>query len=148
MRRLAVDIDLLTEALESHDFDSAWVLDLDTGDVIPVFDPAVTGDSETSDEVERNPNRYLPIEPITSHESFGIMERFAAELAPGEAQSSLLEALQRRHPFREFKASLAEFPDLRERWFQYHDLRLKAIAEEWLEANSVKASPPSRQKRT
>jgi len=150
MRHLAVDMEMLTMALESHDLESPWVLDLDSGDVIPVVSPMICGDSTTVDEVERNPSRYLHIEPIPSHESFRIMEAFAAQLSPGAARTSLLEALERRHPFRQFKAVLLAFPEVRERWFRYHDLCLNGIAEEWLKVNDVKSSPrplPPGQKR-
>ena len=149
MRQLDIDLELLAIALESHNAESSWVLDLETGEVIPLVDPSISGETADTDEVERIPDRYLPVEPIPSHESFGIMERFAEELPHGPARSRLLDALERRHPFREFKDTLFAFPDLRERWFEYHEQRLRTLAEEWLESVGVKNSPrtpPSGQK--
>ena len=134
-----VDPEALALALESHDPETEWVLDLRTGDVIPVTDPLVTGDTVTRDEVARDPERYLGIEPIPSHESFTLMESFAEELPSGEARDRLLEALRRKHPFREFKSVLRASPALREHWFEYHDARMLVIAERWLEENGVDA---------
>jgi len=43
--RITVDPDALIVALESHEAETEWVLDLRTGEVIPVINPAITGDS-------------------------------------------------------------------------------------------------------
>lgn len=94
-----VDPEALAIALEDHDPETEWVLDLRTGEVIPVTNPLVTGD----------------------------------------ARDGLLKALRRKHPFREFKSELHASPVLREQWFQYHDARMRVIAERWLEENGVKA---------
>ena len=40
-----------------------------------------------------------------------------------------------RGPFRCFKDTLLEFPDLQEQWFKYHDGRMLEYAQEWLEEN-------------
>jgi hypothetical protein len=134
-----VDPEALAIALEDHDPETEWVLDLRTGEVIPVTNPLVTGDTATRDEVAGDPERYLGIEPIPAHESFILMESFAEELRSGDARDRLLKALRRKHPFREFKAELHASPAHREQWFQYHDARMRVIAERWLEENGVKA---------
>jgi hypothetical protein len=137
--RIIIDLDALIVALESHEAETEWVLDLRTGEVIPVINPAITGDTTAQDELERDPERYLYIEPIPSREAFGIMESFAGDLPPGEARNLLLSALERRHPFREFKSALLAFPALRTQWFEYHDERMRSVAEGWLSDNEVNA---------
>lgn len=64
-----VDPEALAIALEDHDPETEWVLDLRRGEVIPVTNPLVTGGTATRDEVAGDPERYLEIEPIPAHES-------------------------------------------------------------------------------
>ncbi|MEO8054709.1 MAG: UPF0158 family protein [Acidobacteriota bacterium] len=132
-----IDPDSLGVALESHEAETEWVLDLRSGEVLPVIDPAISGDDTVQQELEREPQRYLYIEPIPSTQSFRIMEAFAAGLPPSEARSALIMALGQHHPFREFKAALLALPQLRAQWFAYHDAHMRTIAEQWLEDNGV-----------
>jgi hypothetical protein len=69
------------------------------------------------------------------------MESFAAGLPPREARDLLLTALDRRHPFRDFKSALLAFSALRAQWFRYHDEHMRAIAEDWLSDNELNAEP-------
>jgi Uncharacterised protein family (UPF0158) len=130
--RIIIDSDSFIVALESHEAEIEWVLDLRTGKVIAIINPAITGDATAQEALEREPTRYFSIDPIPSSESFSIMETFATDLPPSAARDRLLAALVRRHPFREFKSAIHAFPPLRVQWFRYHDERMRSIAEEWL----------------
>ncbi len=138
--RITVDPDALIVALESHEAETEWVLDLRTGEVIPVINPAITGDSTVQAELEQEPERYLPIEPISSREGRRIMEGFAADVPPGLARRRLLAALDGRHPFRDFKSVLTAFPALRAQWFRYHDDRMRSVAKNWLSDHELNAT--------
>lgn len=61
------------------------------------------------------------------------MEDFVEDLPEGRVRRDLEWALsQKRKPFRHFKDSLLGHPETRERWFAYHDGRLREIALAWL----------------
>jgi len=79
--------------------------------------------------------RYQVIDPMESHESFTIMEDFVDELPEGEGCRALGRALRLPRPFRCFKDTLVDFPDLRERWFKYHDAKMLEYAQAWLDEN-------------
>jgi hypothetical protein len=124
----------LTEALESHLDDATWLLDLESGAVILA---GVDDDDleELQEEDWEDPDRFLPILAMDSHESFEIMADYVEELPEGEGCRALARALRLPKPFRSFKDTLHDFPDLRERWFKYHDARMLQYAQEWLEEN-------------
>ena len=66
---------MLPVALESHG-DNQWYLDLETGDVIAVFD-----DPEEEEEIENAPERFLLIAaPVAPHDDFRVMEDNDKEL--------------------------------------------------------------------
>ena len=131
---LTVNAGDIAEALESHLLEGAWMLNLETGEVIMVPGRMVDEEEEEDEDYE-DPEKFLPILSIPSHEGFRIMEDFV-ETLPGGAGSRALEwALEHPRPFRHFKDALLNFPDLRERWFKYHDGRMVEKAREWLEDN-------------
>ena len=62
------------------------------------------------------------------------MEDFVDELPEGEGCRALDRALRLPRPFRSFKDTLLDFPDLRERWFKFHHGRMLERAQAWLDA--------------
>jgi hypothetical protein len=83
-----------------------------------------------------NGKRYLPIPSLSSNEGFRIMERFAAS-QEGRVREALFDALDRRHPFRSFKDALRG--EVRERWFAYHESRVREEALDWLRSEEIDA---------
>ena len=128
----------LAEALESSMDEATWLLDLESGEVVFAGSEAITGMPE--DEAWEDADRFLAIQPMDSWESFQIMEDFLDELPEGEGCRALSRALRLPRPFRCFKDTLMDFPSLRERWFKYHDERMLAYAQEWLEEHLPGAS--------
>ena len=61
---------------------------------------------------------YIEIEPMESHDSFKIMEYFIDELSDKNFQNKLINALNRKKPFANFK-HLVENSDYRQQWFDY-----------------------------
>jgi len=80
--------------------------------------------------------RYLPIPSLSSNEGFRIMERFAAS-QEGRVREELLDALDRRRPFRAFKDALRG--QVRDRWFAYHEQRVREEALDWLRSEEIDA---------
>jgi hypothetical protein len=67
------------------------------------------------------------------------MEDFVDSLGDTEAASRLIDALNRRKPFRQFKDALHEYTDLSDVWYAFERQELKRLAEEWCEGNGIKA---------
>jgi hypothetical protein len=139
MRKVAVDMSMLLAALESHG-ENQWYLDLETGDVFPVFD-----DPEEEEKVEANPERFLLVEPQAfPHDDFRAMEDFVAGLADGEAKRDLERVLRRAKPFRNFREALRDWPEIQAQWFVLRDQRDEAAAQAWLAEQGIEVVPRSR----
>lgn len=145
MSRIRIDLDSLIQALSDHS--SEWVLDTQTGEALMaewVRDPDLRDDIglEAGDEADvldpLESERFIPIEPVPSHEGFRWMERFAAAQEE-RVRERLMDSLDRPHPFRRFKDALLEFPEVREAWFAYEEEKLKEEARAWLEYQQIDA---------
>lgn len=135
-----------------------WYLDRQTGEVIGLSDDYLFVDDEEDDEDEdeepQDPEseqrklrraidrdgdgRYLDIPSLGSHEGFRIMEGFA-DAQGGRVRDALFDALKRHRPFRSFKDALAYFPEVRQRWFTYHEERMREEALAWLRSEEIDA---------
>lgn len=62
--------------------------------------------------------RRITIEPMESHEAFKIMERFIDNVDDDKIQRQLINALNRRSPFANFKY-IVEDSKYRQQWFDY-----------------------------
>jgi hypothetical protein len=136
MTLLKIKRDDIIEALTSSCdmLGEGWFLDTETGDILLNAE----GHEDLPDDMEDNP-RYLSIDPVLSHESFQIMEDFVDDLGDTEEAGHLRDALNRPKPFRRFKDTLLDFPELREAWFAFEQKELARLAEEWCEENAIKA---------
>ncbi|WP_371370075.1 UPF0158 family protein [Pseudomonas sp. QL9] len=134
MKILPVDIDDLVLVLDSNGME--FHLDLETGEIR--LRPEDYLDEEFEQLLERQPQRFLYIEPVSSRDGFRIMEDFVREKVDDpRASDSLVRALEDRKPFRSFKDRLFDYPEIREEWFRYHDERLRQLALEWLAEEGI-----------
>src|SRR5206468_10868861 len=60
-----------------------------------------------------------------------------ARVPERRAADQLARAIEGRGAFRRFKDTLYELSDLRERWFAFHDVRMRRRAIEWLRDNRL-----------
>ena len=58
---------------------------------------------EVMDIVDAAPEMYIRFDPLSSHESYQIMEAFVATVKEGQLQGRLQGALTSRKPFRQFR---------------------------------------------
>lgn len=135
---LRVNAGDLAMALEDHLDEAVWIVDQETGEVIFArYGESLDDESDEEDGEEAEPweesERYLVIRPIESHEGFEIMEAFVDELPDGEGCRALDRALRLPRPFRCFKDTLLDFPDLRERWFKFHHGKMLEHSQAWLD---------------
>lgn len=149
LRKLTIDFEELLLALEG--FGEVLgepiqnFLDTETGEIIPLhadFDDT----AKLRERIEADlGERYRRIEPLESHESFRIMEDFAASLPESPLRSRLLDALSRNKPFRRFREVVHSDLALRAQWFAFRDDALARYASDWLEAEGIKAELHRRQ---
>jgi hypothetical protein len=128
MGKIQIDTDMLIVALEDQSSETNYYLDVKTGEIV------VLTDFDIPEE-----DKYVYIDPIDSHESFRTMERFVDQLSEGRIKDDLSDALTRRKPFRQFKDTLHNYSDIREKWFLYHSQELKKTAHQWLQNMDIDA---------
>jgi hypothetical protein len=138
---IRIDRGQLEAAFDSGDGMMRWYLDRQTGDLVPLSE---WDELEEEEEIRAAVNddgddRYLEVPSLPSHEGFRIMEDFARTMEDGRVRGALLDALERRRPFRSFKDALEGFPGVREAWFAYHDERLGQHAKRWLAEEGIEA---------
>ncbi len=62
--------------------------------------------------------KYIEVEPMESHQSFKVMEYFIGEVDDNNLQNKLINALNRRKPFANFKY-IVETSKYRQQWFDF-----------------------------
>jgi len=143
MSNLIIDGDELTLALESYHDEIQYVLDCETGEVIPM--PANGSEFPIEEDlkelIDQNlGTRFIGIEPLASHESWQVMNDFIEQLPSGDVTRRLIRALEGKSPFRRFKDVLLNYPTVRDEWFKFHEDALFQLAREWLKDNSIDAT--------
>ena len=83
--------------------------------------------------------RYLSVPHADSRESYRDMEAFIATVVDARLGDRLDRAIQGRGAFGRFKDVLAGWPAERERWFQFHDARLRERVLDWLRSEDIEA---------
>ena len=140
-KALKINLDELCEAMEDSSYEREYYLDLKTGEVLFVSD--YTDDEETGelkDRIEENFDRYEQIPKAESREGYEDMIGFIATV-DNERLTELLEvAINGKGAFRRFKDVLLNYPEARERWFEFKDERMRERAREWLDGIDVTLS--------
>ena len=89
-------------------------------------------------DLEENWDKYVEIDRLESHESFEIMADFAENVDSRELRDSLNNALNRKHPFQNFKWVVDNSGPYRQKWFDFKNQRLIEWVENKLdEINSI-----------
>lgn len=88
------------------------------------------GWDEDFDKLKKNKKKFIEIEKQRSHDSFQAMQDFAEQVDDTSTRTKLLEALNRKKPFSNFKDAVDNSGDYREQWFAFKDKRNI----EWVEA--------------
>ncbi len=116
MRKLRVSERDLLFALTNQVQETAHYLDLETGEIIPVF-------SFNRDEIlkliRQQPGRYLRLAPQSSRERQEMLKGFIRTITRPGLKTQLLSALQEKRVFARFRQVLAQFPKELKRWQSY-----------------------------
>jgi len=74
-------------------------------------------------EVEKNWKNHIVITRMSSRDSFKIMEDFVEEVNNPQLQEELVDALNGKKPFRNFKDTINEDEEIRQQWFKHEAKR-------------------------
>ena len=132
-KALKIDLDELYEAMENGSFENEYFLDLETGEILFVSEHM--DDEETEKlrgRIEGEFERYEQIPKVESHEGYRDMVDFITALDDEHLAGLLEVAINGKGAFRRFKDVLLNYPEERERWFQFKDDRTEERALEWL----------------
>jgi len=130
----------IKEIADQLDVGMKCYINKETGEIVTVldFDSWPTGDTEpwedVLNELEENWDKYVEMERMKSHESFEIMAEFAEMVDDNDLQNRLIMALNKKHPFQNFKRHIDNSGPYRQRWFDYKDKRLIDWVKNHLEA--------------
>jgi uncharacterized protein UPF0158 len=130
LRSLSVDLDDVALALHGDQAMGGGRIDRETG----VWRPYDDGydDVGDEDEDEDDPDRWLYVESMGSHESYHDMEVFISTVADPDIVDRLEIAITGRGAFRRFKDVLSRWPDELTRYFAMRDERERGRARAWL----------------
>lgn len=130
---IRINIDTLHIALVWRDPESAYRLDLRTGEIflhLPKNNPA------EDEKIEADPERYLTIHPIDPRHSYQAVADFV-EFLPGDAlRDELRKIILGKGAFRRFKDFIAQHPAEKELWLVFKEQREMAHVEQWLAART------------
>ncbi|MEM6928018.1 MAG: UPF0158 family protein [Myxococcota bacterium] len=138
---VTIDQPVLLAALVARDEGLlATFVDLQTGDLVRLFDPAVTGrDNEAVNALlDAAPERYAEIPRYTRQ--FRLMQDFVDLVEDDDLARLLDTALTGHEAFRKFEVLLAAWPREQSRWEAYRHEALTRWAVTWL--RSLDVEPP------
>lgn len=84
--------------------------------------------------IQEYPDRYVYIEPLQSYEKYNLMQEFASQQENERLSELLAVALNGRGAFRRFKDVLLNFPEERQKWFDFENKWMAERAIEFLES--------------
>lgn len=97
-----------------------------TGKVLETLDFDEYGASDFEDdwadtlkEIEDNWDDFIELEKMSSRDGFMVMESFVDEVSNRNVRERLIQALNGRKPFRNFKDQVDNAGDVREQWFAH-----------------------------
>lgn len=133
-KTLKIGLDELYDAMENSSYEVEYYLDLETGEILFVSEDM--DDVETvkmKNQIEEELGRYELIPKAESYEGYRDMQAFIATVEDDHLSELLEVAINGKGAFRRFKDVLLNYPEERERWFQFKDDRMKERALEWLD---------------
>jgi len=130
--------DQIKEIAEQLDCGNRCYINKETGDIktTPDFDNGYADEelwADVLEELEENWDKYIQIEKMESYESFNLMADFAESVDSKELRESLINALNKKHPFRNFKWVVDNSGPYRQKWFDFKNQRLIEWVKDQLE---------------
>ncbi len=138
-----LSIDQIKEIADQLDCGNRCYVNKETGAIVntPDFDSGYSDEELWADvlnELDENWDKYVEIDRLESHDSFNIMADFAENTDSSELRNSLINALNKKHPFRNFKWVIDNSGPYRQKWFEFKNLRLIEWVKDRLEVIDFK----------
>ncbi len=123
-KKICINLDEICEAMEDYSLDFEYYLDLKTGEVIIKSNFESDLDSEISNEIEHDFERYESIPNIGSSKTYRYMEMFVESVEDIKLKGKLTNVLNGKKPFRQFKNVLEDNPEKQILWYDFKDKHL------------------------
>lgn len=159
MKKLKVDLDEIAFVMEKQDdMGSSEHFDTEAGEALnipnEVMDAAESGDEE---EIASLPDweqelietakliladeqgRFQDIPRRSSSDGYELMAEFAESVGNAKLRARLESVLHGKGVFRRFKDALRDDPDEENRWYKFHDEKMRQEVRDWL--NSLGIEP-------
>lgn len=135
--RIPIDLSSLHIAFDDATFNFEYYVDLKTGEVLMIPNEFIDGEEEETNEINERieegfGTRYISIPNISSEEGYKDMEDFIERIEDEDLQEKLYIAIDGQGAFRRFKDVLLDYPDERERWFEFKEDKVAKRINEWL----------------
>ncbi len=116
--KIKIAFDELVSAFELSNVSHHYFIDTQENKIIYINSDVEDNASEKLEKMEGE--RYIFIPPRLPKDDFLVMELFVYELEETDFEfaEKFQRAIEGRKPFRNFKALLLEYPEIRERWFK------------------------------
>ena len=149
---MKVDLEKIIEGIEFQGDESRSYLKISSGEVVLFSDEAIAaaeGDEDLSVHAEwyreaieqarefiNNEDDYIPLPSKFEFHEYSVMEEFILSLPIEEQRDELLSAIMGKGAFARFKRGLERFL-LQEKWYQYRNQALAALAKGWCQDNGI-----------
>ena len=147
-----VDLKKIVEGIEFQSDESQSYLKLSSGEVVLFTDEAIAA-AESADDLSEhaewyretveqarefinNEDDYLPLPSKFDFHEYSVMEEFILSLPVEKQRDELLSLIKGKGAFARFKHGLERFL-LLEKWYQYRDQALAALAKDWCRDNDI-----------
>jgi len=152
-RKLAVDMGELTFAFDHSEGITSY-LDIETGSVLHITDDVLFGleDALLNEDDWRHEaapealqiqdglgTRYLEIPQVDSFTGYNDMVEFITTIEDDHLRELLDVAVRGKEAFRRFKDVLYDYPESRQRWFEFKDEQMRGRVVRWLAAHDIEA---------
>jgi hypothetical protein len=92
-------------------------------------------------EVENNEKDYIQFVPMDSRESYEVMEDFIVTVDEENLRRELINALEKKKPFQNFKSIIDNSGVYRQKWFDFKTQQYIKYVEDQLDHSVIKILP-------
>ena len=139
---MKVSNEILNDIVDSLDTGFKCFIHKETLEVVTFPDEVLLQETDTEvwqediDKVSDNREKYIEIENMISSASLRVIEEFVNSLENNSIKIRLLQAIEGRKPFANFKNQIDNSEDYREQWFAFR----KSKNIEWVQNQLIRES--------
>ncbi len=135
-----IHFDDLAYAYEQGTADKRYFLDVQTGEIVPIFVDMLERGANTEDaqRIAAGVNtRYFLLPHKRSSDGYAEMENFIETVSDKTAAEQLVRAIEGKGAFRRFREILAIYPEEEDRWFRLKNEGITREIEKWLDEKEI-----------